>query len=271
MQPETQAFLVFLGQVKEVVLHLGLCAARLQGVFLIHPIVRRAELGMAVQIAISLGISLPVSVVLWPGLEGLAGRNAFPVGILMIKELLIGLFIGLLFSVPFWAIQASGEFIDNQRTIGDSGLSDPSTSGSSSVTASLLMFSAVALFVESNGLQIISATVYGSYEYWPIRDPWPSIGKVGLAEIGYIVWDFAVTSLVVAGPVILLLFISDFTVMALSRVAGRIDISMLLPLVKNTLFCLILLLYSQTLLHFILGAVLGAPSVDSTLRGLAKP
>lgn len=271
MRPETEAFLIFLGQFKEIVMHLGLCAARIQGALLILPVMRRAELGVVLQAGIALGIGLPVAAVTWPGLEGLAGRNSFPVGVLIIKEVIIGVFIGLLFSLPFWAVQAAGEIIDMQRTIGESGITDPSTQGSTSVTAALLMFIAIATFVADDGLQLVFGTIYSTYDFWPINEVWPDLRAIGLNEILSFLWRMVTLGLSVAGPIIIMLFISDFVVMSLSRVAGRIDISMLLPLVKNTLFCFILLIYAPTLMGVVGTALTDTTGVRTILERLARP
>lgn len=269
MESDTAMALGLFGEVKALILNLGVAGARFLGVMVILPIFHRAEIGMVVRAGVALGLAIPASRGIAPELQPYLSADAAPIAILVAKEILIGGLIGALFGLPFWAIQAAGELIDSQRSIGESGVNDPTVHGQTAGMAALLTFTAMTLFVVEGGLSALASTVYLSYGLWPITDLTPSMKGLSAELVAESLWRFVTLAISVAVPMVLLFLISDFAVMAMGRLGGRVEISSMLPLIKNLLFCVAILIYASPLFDGIGAALLGMDPVEDTLRRLA--
>ncbi len=69
---------------------------------------------------------------------------------LIAKEVLLGLLIGFVAAIPFWAIEASGFLIDNQRGAAMGSLFNPSLGSQTSPTGLLLTQTLITLFFASS-------------------------------------------------------------------------------------------------------------------------
>ena len=235
-------------EAKTLILGFFVAAGRMIGLVSVVPILRRAELGRVPTAIVAIGLALPIAAdIRVTTLAAEGALEAVPGGIgaaiLMAKEVAIGLLLGLFFAVPFWAIGAVGDLIDHQRTIGESDHADPVTKGNASVMSGLLTLTAVTLFVTQGGLQVMAATVYGSYRVWPLEAFAPAITAAGLGALAGLLGQIAVFALVVAGPLVALFLISDFALAGLARLSGRIQLTSTLPLIKNVAFAAVSILY----------------------------
>ena len=257
-----------IGEAKALILGFAIAAARMIGLVSIVPVLRRAELGRVVSGIIAVGLALPVAAALGPAVEAsqAARGTGLALVLLMGKEVLIGLFLGLLFAVPFWAIGAVGELVDHQRSIGESGVEDPATKGRASVMSALLTLTAITLFVTQGGLQIMVSTIYGSYAVWPLDGFVPEFDRAALDALFALLARVVRFAIVVAGPLVALFLVSDLALAGLSRMGGRIQLVSTLPLIKNVLFCVFLLLYLEYMTGSLIEGLADTRAVLDVLR-----
>ena len=258
-------------EARAFLLGLGISAARMIGMIAIVPIMKRTELGRILVAIYALSMSLPISAGIGPNFEALQLELDLSLAILVAKEVLVGAFIGVLFSVPFWAVNVAGDLIDTQRSIGQSGLDDPISKEQISVMSSLLVLAVITMFVSNGGLQIIVASVYDSYAIWPLDRYAPTFNTVSrdavLVLMGNLIW----LGVVVAGPFVAMFLISDFALAGLSRLAGRIELVSMLPLIKNLLFCGLLLVYVTYLMEHLTAGLFDRRDVLDALRLFSGP
>lgn len=265
------------GEAKALILGFAVAAARMIGLLGVVPILKRAELGRVPTAIIAVGLALPVAADLRvPTLaaEGAAvalGGTGLGLALLMGKEVAIGLLLGLLFAVPFWAVGAVGDLVDHQRSIGQSGHTDPTTKSEASVLSGLLTLAMITLFVSQGGLQVMAATVYDSYAVWPLEAFAPAFTQSGLGALFDLLGRVVGFALVVAGPLVALFLISDFALAGLSRLGGRIQLSSTLPLIKNILFSVVALLYVGAMTGLLAEGLGDTRFVLDVLRDLAPP
>lgn len=236
-----------IGEAKALILGFAIAAARMIGLVSISPILRRAELGRVLAGVLAVGLALPVAASLGPAVEAATAARGTGLGLalLMGKEVLLGLFLGLLFAIPFWAVGAVGDLIDHQRSIGDSGHQDPVTRGNASIMSGLLTLTVIALFVTEGGLRVMVSTVYASYAVWPLDGFAPRFDRAALDALYALLGRVVRLAVVVAGPLVALFLVSDFALAGLSRMGGRIQLVSTLPLVKNLLFAALIVAYLQ--------------------------
>lgn len=207
------------------------------------PVFRRAELGRVLQAGLAFAIALPLVPAMAAARPELAGAPPAALAWAGAGEFAAGALMGLVAGVPFWAAQAVGAVADVQRTVGEGGIDDPSTGEQVSVFSGLTGFVAVALFAASGGIAPPFAALWESYGVWG-----PGAGPpTELGPLAGLLGRLLLAGLLLAGPFVAAFLLADVAVMALGRLAGRIDTASLLPLVKNLLFCVLVLLYAEAL------------------------
>lgn len=87
---------------------------------------------------------------------------------LMLKELLIGAFLAILASVPFYIASMSGILIDFQRGASSMGMTDPITRSQTSPIGSLYNYFTIAMFFMLGGPILFFSGIATSYEIMPV-------------------------------------------------------------------------------------------------------
>jgi type III secretion protein T len=260
------ALLMALSQAKQTVIYLALSAARFLGLVAVFPVFRRTELGRMFLAVIALALALPAFGGLAPAAARLPIDNELVLVLLVAKEFLVGAVIGLFFGVSFWAVQAVGEVVDHQRSVGSGIVAEPGSGEQSAVLASLLGMAFVTLFVTTGGLGSVVATVYATYAVWPLHRFAPDPSAAALAGLGAIVADVLVHGLILAAPLLIFFLLIDAAMMLLGRLSGSVSISSLLTATKNLWFGFLILGYVA-----VLGRSMQAllPSPDRLIEALS--
>ena len=124
-------------------------SARLLMIMNIAPFFAGTQITGQLRFVIMLALYLilhPMIVGQLPPWRGLELMSCVILGGLFVKEILLGLLLGLLAGMMFWTIQCAGFFIDNQRGAGMAQDTDPITGEQSSPTGTFLFQSAVYVF-----------------------------------------------------------------------------------------------------------------------------
>ncbi|MBR5883236.1 MAG: type III secretion system export apparatus subunit SctT [Mailhella sp.] len=185
----------------------------------------------------------------WRGLELI---SCVILGGLLIKEILLGLLLGLLAGMMFWTIQCAGFFIDNQRGAGMAQDTDAITGEQSSPTATFLFQSAVYVFFSTGAFFSFLGVIYGSYELWPVWEAIPGellrrptlslffAGKVG---------KLALDMMLLSGPIIVACLLTDISLGLINRFASQLNVYVLAMPVKSGLASFLLIFYFALLMN----------------------
>ena len=166
------------------------------------------------------------------------------------KEFLIGMLVGSVVMVIFWAVQAVGNFIDNQRGATMASSMDPLVGEQSSPLGLFMTQSMVAVFFATGLFNGFLDGVYLSYELWPATSFWPYMDTNVLT---FFVAQFALISqiaLVVGGPVVIAMFLSELGLGFVSRFAPQLNVFFLSMPVKSAVASLMLILFWGILIVF---------------------
>ncbi len=231
-------------------LALGLAMARMAGVIAVFPVFTRTEIGRQVRAILALVFSVPVAGQVWAEAEAFGAAPGVVAIALLLKEAALGILIGVAMGAPFWAIQAVGELIDQQRELGDSAQHDPAAQGQASVSAALLMMCAIVIFVTSGGLRLLLDLVYLSYAVWPVAAFFPVLSADELLPLLRILDGILGVALVTAAPVLLLFLLCDVTVGLIGRAAPNFGVESFAPLFKNVLYAIVITVYMYLLLGY---------------------
>ena len=243
-------FLTALEQLYPYIMAMTLATARLMVVVSVLPIFTRLGVSGLLQTTIVIVFALPILPLLLETVIAepmTIGRYVFLLG----KEAAIGLALGVVLGVPFWAAEAAGDIVDLQRGSSMATLIDPSSASETSVTGTLFAVALVALFYSTGGLSVVLRTVYESYGIWPVA----STAPVFSADTGRIVLslldDVMSMGLMLAIPIVLALLLSDVCLALVARAAPHLHVFDLSLSVKSMVFCLVLVIYSAFLLNYL--------------------
>ena len=216
---------------------------RALGVILITPAFNRLGLTGMIRSAVAVTIALPAIPFIFSALPSLGPLSAFGLAALLIKELMIGAVIGVVFGIPFWAAEVAGEVVDLQRASTMGQLLDPMGSTESGVTSTLLVVTLVALFFVSGGFMIMLEGFYASYALWPVERFVPVLeSRTALTMLDMLDQVMRVGVLMVA-PLVIALLVADLMLAYLARMAPSLNVFSLSLAIKNLLFTFLMLLY----------------------------
>ena len=247
-------------------LGLGMAALRTLGLALVFPVFTRAELGGILRTGFALALGLPV---MWHATESVGTLGIHqPAQLVLIamKELMVGLLIGFMFGVPFWAIQAVGELIDEQRGVTNEDATDPTTRSQASSLSLFLSMCAIAVFIAADGLRILVGTLYDSYAIWPLASFAPKLTLDSALSVAKALDHILGYALLVGGPVIALFLLLDLSVMLIGRSAPQLNAYDLPPTLKNVVFVVFIGVYATYLMDYMRDELAGAHGIRTQLE-----
>ncbi|MBH38149.1 hypothetical protein CL658_03860 [bacterium] len=137
-------------------------------------------------------------------------------------ELVIGLIIGFTANLIMMAIEFGGAIMDTQAGLSSASVLDP-TSGKNAALLELLMkYLAIMLFLIINGHHMVLSAVFESFSIMPLGQPVDfSAGSQYLVSLGSALF---LIGLKLAAPIILVIFIVDFSFGILNKVAEQVNV-----------------------------------------------
>ncbi len=165
-------------------------------------------------------------------------------GVIVIKEIVLGLLIGYLGALLFWAIQSAGFFIDNQRGASSAEGSEIISGDSISPTGGLFFQSVVYLFFAGGGFLSYLSIIYMSYEIFP---PGQMLTinidmAVALFYADKLGWIF-LHMLLLASPIAVACLLTDVSLGLINRFASQLNVYVLAMPIKSGLASLLLVFY----------------------------
>lgn len=173
-------------------------------------------------------------------------------GALIVKETLIGLLLGFSAGIIFWAFQAAGFFIDNQRGASMAEEADPLSGEQTSPLGSLLFQGITFLFYAGGMFMAFLNIVYASYIAWPpaqllpvslftdIRLPLFFAEQVGRLML---------LMLLLAGPITVACLLADVSLGLINRFASQLNVYVLAMPIKSGVAALLLVFYFEMLMR----------------------
>ncbi len=145
--------------------------------------------------------------------------------LLVMKEAVIGLFIGIIAFIVMSAIQIAGGFIDFQMGFAIANVIDPQTGAQSPLLGQFFNSLAILLLLALNGHHMLLDGIFYSYQFMPVNHLWPAFGDERLVE--FVIRTFA-TSFAIAFqmsiPVVATLFLVDLALGITARTVPQLNI-----------------------------------------------
>lgn len=250
---------------RDGILAYGLLLARPVAMLTFTPVFTRVEFTPFLRTAVASALVLPMIPVVSAGLsqEGWSGLGVL---VLIGKEAVIGLALGLLLGAPFWALDVAGDLLDAQRGATQGRLNDPAGFGDVSLTGSLLIVTGVTLFVLSGGLETLVELLYGSWAMWKPLSTFPQLdARTPDLLLGFL--DRVTRQgLTLALPLIVPLLVAEAGLLIVSRLAPQLRTDDLALAVRNVVFHLLLPLYAVFLIGYIRQDLTTLPGLMELMR-----
>jgi type III secretion protein T len=176
---------------------------------------------------------------------------------LAFKEAFLGMMLGTLISIPFWAVQSIGSIFDTQRAAVQVPTSNPAIDHDASVVGAMLV-QAVALVMVQAGLFIgLARILIESFAPWPaytLMPPFdPGHFDIVVKRFGDLFWHI----ILYGAPVIIPLLLIEFGFALVGVFARNLQVSAASSPVKSLAGLFVLLVYWPTLSHYVSGDFAG--------------
>ncbi len=203
-----------------------LIMVRITAMFMIAPFFSSGVIPLRIKALVAFLLTLVMfPVVSSMGYEPTANMGLYAV--MVIQEIIIGVFLGFLVAVIFTAFQLSGQFFSVQIGFGINEVVDPLAQVSIPLIGQLKNLIALLLFLAVNGHHLLIRALYQSYELVPA---FSLKGDSIDAFTKYLLYAFSgmfVIALKIALPVIAIIFLITISLGILAKAAPQMNIMML--------------------------------------------
>ncbi len=199
--------------------------ARPTAMIIVMPLFARLGLTGLLRTGVAFGMALPILPHMTGDFSKVIAVGGGTLLAVILKETALGLLLGLMFGIPFWAAQSAGDVIDTQRGASVAYMVDPTALQEVSITGTFLELCMLALFFVGGGPDLLIGAVYDSLLLWPILAPFPEFQpETGRLLLG-ILDKVLLSALLIGGPIIIVLFVVEAAMALISRISPQLPMS----------------------------------------------
>jgi type III secretion protein T len=246
----------------------GLLLARPVAMLTFTPAFTRVQFTALLRSAVASALVLPMVPTVMAELQR-EGWFALGLMVLIGKEALIGFALGLVLGAPFWALDIAGDYLDAQRGATQGRLNDPAGFADVSITGTLLVMTAVALFVATGGLETLTDLLYRSWAIWKPLGAFPQLdSRTPDLLLGFLD-RITRQGLMLALPLIIVMLLAEAGLLIVARIAPQMRVDDLAFAVRNIVFVSFLPIYAVFLIGYIRQDFGTLPGLVELLRDAA--
>lgn len=175
-----------------------------------------------VKIAISLGLSLPVYAVI-PAMESELGL--VQLALFALKESLVGLALGYITNLFFYAVEIAGNFADFQVGFSMSAVFDPALGFQASYFGKIYYWMALSIFFFTDMHHHVLRALVSGFAVFPIEAF--SVGDFGVKGIVTLFSMMFEIALNLSAPIVIVALLTEVVLGVLSRTVPQINVLML--------------------------------------------
>ena len=171
---------------------------------------------------------------------------------LFAKEIFIGVVIGFFFGLFLWAFEAAGTIIDTQIGASMAMVYDPISGHEVTLYGDFLGRWVNFVFIASGGLLFLVLSIFESYSLWPVAAPIPDLKQASVLFLQSEFSRFIKLLLMIASPIMVVIFIIDMSMGMINRFAKRLDILFITLALKGLAALLMLIVMIPTIIEILL-------------------
>jgi type III secretion protein T len=235
----------------DLVLGIALILPRIAAAFIVLPAFTNESMPPLVRNSFFVSLSVVALPFASPGDAGGALQPVFwP--LIMVKEAFIGLAIGFMFGIVFWAIGNAGNLIDTKIGATTASVMDHIAGHQTSLTGSFLSRLASWLFMASGGFLVFLDLLLSSYAVWPVNSSLPKLTSGGELMFTQGFSRLMLWTIVFAAPALLVLSLVELALGLVNRFAQQLNVFSLSLSIKSWLGTWLVLLSLGTFVEFVL-------------------
>ncbi|THF57262.1 type III secretion system export apparatus subunit SctT [Pseudothauera rhizosphaerae] len=259
----------FFADAKRLLMALLLATVRIQAALVVIPLFSKQVVPGMIRTA--LGVCL--AVVLVPPIDAAMAAEppaAVPFFLIVVKEALLGFLLGYAVAVLFWAVEAVGFFIDNQRGASIASTLNPLTGNDTSPLGIMFNQAFVVYFLVAGGFLLFMTTIYESHRLWPVLSFFPTLPEQGAMVFGGFFAGLIRLGLLLSAPAILAMLLAEVGLALVSRFAPQLQVFFLAMPVKSGLAFFVLVIYLPTLFTYVHSEIGRLPELLGAVSGAVK-
>lgn len=196
------------------------------------PIFGRRHIGAMQRNAICLALAIPQAPDVFSQILGNEMGGTWLV-LLAIKEVILGVMLGILAALPFWIFRGALTLVDNQRGANAAQMANPSLEADSSILGELGERLLIVWLIQTGAFILLFELVVDSTVLWPVLEAWPS----RLLNDGTPIWlafaNLTAKTLLFAAPILMLLIFIEMAMAFTSSGIKGIDVYQLSMPIKS--------------------------------------
>jgi len=145
-----------------------LVLARLTGLFIFAPLLSSPIVPRQLKVLLAVGMAAAIFPMLYASQTLPTRIDLYELVPLMAGELMIGLSIGVLASIPLMSAQLAGIIMGQQMGLGLASVYNPSIDFEGDSLGQILFFVALASYLAAGGLEVVYSTMLTTFERVPI-------------------------------------------------------------------------------------------------------
>lgn len=229
-----------------------LILARISGLFIDAPLFSAKSIPATVKVCLAVWISA----ILWFLVPIKYLPDSLPSFVLSIfVEVFVGYIIGFVASIVLQSAQAAGDILDMQMGLSVANVLSPTTGAMTSITGTFMFMIALITFLLVDGHHMVLSAIHQSFVGIPLIS-FIDFSKpnflLQMIELLKFLWIAAIQ---LSAPMLLLIFLSDFSFGIVSRVAPQVNVFMLGFQVKPSLGLVGLMLISPLLISHMISLI----------------
>jgi len=233
----------------EQILFFGASTMRLVIAFSLLPLFSNELVPALVRNSLFLALSLVVFT-LQPDIA-LSNLDGHQWAAIYAKEAFVGLAIGVFFGVFLWAFESAGVIIDSQIGSSLATISDPLSGHEVTLFGEFIGRWINYIFLAAGGLLFLTLAVIESFIAWPLTAPLPDISLASLTLFESEFSRFLSLMLMIAAPVMVVIFIIDLAMGLINRFAQRLNVLFLSMSLKALAALLVLMVVMPVLMQLV--------------------
>jgi type III secretion protein T len=230
-------------------LALALTLPRMLAAFTVLPFLNKSVLPGLVRGGLVISLAMMLVPMVGTGFSGSSLTLMQVMGI-VVKEIFLGLGIGYLVAIPFWAAGTIGFFIDTQRGATMASTFVPLLGDQTSPLGTLFNQMVTLLFMISGGFLLFLEGLYQSYQVWPLLSFFPQLDLHGTTFFLNQLDTLMYLTVFLAGPLILMMFLIELGLALIGRFAPELNVFFVALPIKSGVSIFLLIFYTYHLVQF---------------------
>lgn len=144
-----------------------LTATRLGGLFIFAPLLSSVMVPTQARVLLALMMTVAIFPHTPPPAPGVAELNLYSLGAAIAGEVFLGMTLGLLASMPLYAMQLAGMVTGQQMGLGLGVIYNPAIDAESDAVGQLLLFLAIGIYLSLGGMEAIFGALASSFDRIP--------------------------------------------------------------------------------------------------------